>query len=264
MSRFLDASPEQLTRRAMLRRMLAGGTAIAGGAFRPGLFAAPAVPGDGRLQSRPRQATGSIATGLRKLGVGGGRDGLLYVPTSYRSGTPAPLAVLFHGAGRASNELVEPMRDAADEVGLVLVAPDSRSATWDATYGSFGPDTDYLDAALARVFTNVVIDAARIRVAGFSDGASYALSIGRINGDLFSRIAAFSPGFVAPGTPRGKPKVFIAHGTQDTILPIDATSRRIVPSLRSQGYDVEYHEFDGPHAIALDLLRSATTWLAAR
>ena len=33
---------------------------------------------------------------------------------------------------------------------------------------------------------------------GFSDGASYALSLGAANGDLFTHIAAFSPGFMRP------------------------------------------------------------------
>jgi predicted esterase len=36
---------------------------------------------------------------------------------------------------------------------------------------------------------------ATLAVSGFSDGASYALSIGPANGDLFTHVMAFSPGF---------------------------------------------------------------------
>lgn len=36
--------------------------------------------------------------------------------------------------------------------------------------------------------------------AGFSDGASYALSLGLPNGNLFSHIVAFSPGFMRAPT----------------------------------------------------------------
>ena len=81
--------------------------------------------------------------------------------------------------------------------------------------------------------------------------------------DLFSRIVAFSPGFVVSRTPTGKPKIFITHGTGDTVLPIDQTSRVIVPALRNAGYDVEYHEFAGGHAVPSDLLPQAVTWASA-
>jgi phospholipase/carboxylesterase len=46
------------------------------------------------------------------------------------------------------------------------------------------------------------------------------------------------------------------------VLSIDRTSRVIVPRLRSAGYDIQYHEFDGPHAIPMSLLKEATTWMA--
>src|SRR5215469_2091135 len=83
---------------------------------------------------------------------------------------------------------------------------------------------------LARTFELRDIDPARIAVAGFSDGASYSLSVGLANGDFFSAIFGFSPGFIVPGEFKGKPPVFISHGTIDPILPIDDCSRRIVPN----------------------------------
>ena len=58
------------------------------------------------------------------------------------------------------------------------------------------------------------VDPARLVIGGFSDGASYALSLGLINGQLFRKVAAFSPGFVVTGEPEGKPRVFISHGPQ--------------------------------------------------
>jgi phospholipase/carboxylesterase len=95
---------------------------------------------------------------------------------------------------------------------------------------------------------------------GFSNGASYTLSLGLTNGDLFSRLVAFSPGFMAPTELRGRPEVFIAHGTQDNALPIDQTSRSIVPELRAAGYDVIYREFEGKHEILPRLSRRALDW----
>ena len=100
-------------------------------------------------------------------------------------------------------------------------------------------------------------------MAGFSDGGTYSLSLGLINGDFFSRVVAYSPGFVLGGSRHGKPQMFITHGTRDGILPIDSTSRVIVPALRQAGYDVEYHEFDGGHGVTQALLEQSVDWLAA-
>jgi phospholipase/carboxylesterase len=252
--------PQVLSRRDALRSMAVAVAAVAGTAS--DLDASQSSIGSGRLKVRPSAPTSSITPGLKPFGLSAGRDGLLYVPTGYKSDTPAPMALLFHGAGQASNELIDPMKSLADATGLVLVAPDSRSATWDAIRSGFGPDTTFIEAALTFVFGRVNIDATRVHVAGFSDGASYSLSLGLINGDFFTRVAAFSPGLIVAPTTVGKPKVFVTHGRQDSVLPIDAASRRLVPSLRDAGYDVEYHEFDGGHGITPDLLRIATEWLS--
>ncbi len=92
-------------------------------------------------------------------------------------------------------------------------------------------------------------------LSGFSDGGTYVIALGRANGDLFSRIAAYSPGFLIDVKATGRAPFLITHGTQDTVLPIDATSRRIVPALRSAGYTVDYREFTGPHAVPLSIVR---------
>lgn len=174
-----------------------------------------------------------------------------------------PLAVLFHGAGQNAHELIDAMRTYAETVDLVLLAPDSRGVTWDVGLGGYGPDVGFLDRCMAHAFEHVNIDASRLRLCGFSDGASYALSLGLINGDIFERVTAFSPGFIGPGEPHGQPKFFVTHGTDDTILPASNTRGAIVPGLRNSGYEVEYHEFVGGHGVPPTLLRAASEWMAA-
>lgn len=93
------------------------------------------------------------------------------------------------------------------------------------------------------------IDPGRIGLAGFSDGASYALSLGLMNGELFRHILAFSPGFVVPGPRVGRPLIFVSHGRRDRILPIETCGRHIAAELKQEGYDVEYREFDGDHVV---------------
>src|SRR6185436_19907054 len=108
-----------------------------------------------------------------------------------------------------------------DKTGIVMLAFDSSVATWDRfALGGFGPDVERANLALEYAFQRVNVDPKRLALGGFSDGASYALSLGVPNGDLFKALIAFSPGALfSPGT-RGKPAVFISHGTADTVIPI--------------------------------------------
>lgn len=216
---------------------------------------------DGRISARPRAGVTTSGTGARALGLGATRDAILQLPK--KAPSPLPLLVLLHGAGGSAEGVLRRLGRIADEAGLAVLAPDSRDSSWDAIGGSFGRDVSFVNRALERVFEVVAIDPARVATGGFSDGATYALSLGLINGDLFRRVVAFSPGFVVDGTPHGQPRFFISHGTADTILPIDRCSRRIVPALQRRGYDVTFREFDGGHEVPPAIAREGMQWVAA-
>lgn len=219
--------------------------------------------GDARLLARPGQPSSEIAPGLYSIGLDEERDGLLYVPAGYRPERPAPLMLSLHGAGGDEEAGLYPLHDLADEAGLILLSPASRGRTWDVLLGGFGPDVDYIDKALMATFDRCAVDLTRIGVSGFSDGASYALSIGISNGDLFPQIMAFSPGFAAPAALRGEPRFFVSHGTQDTVLSINRTSRQIVPELMESGSEVQYREFDAGHTIPEAIAREGLAWFLA-
>ena len=219
------------------------------------------APEQGRVASRPSAGAAlALPVGRSALGLGDRRDGLLHVPPAAAAGA-APLVVLLHGAGSSAQAGMALLGDLADEHGLALLAPDSRGRTWDLLEGGFGPDVDFLDRALDRVFAGCPVDPARVALGGFSDGASYALSLGIGNGDLFTHLIAFSPGFAAPVAARGRPRVFVTHGVDDRVLPISRCSRRLVPALRERGLDVTYEEFDGGHSVPPQLARRAVAWL---
>lgn len=194
------------------------------------------------------------------MSVAASRNGIMYVPRSYTAARPAPLVVLLHGAGGSARNWFGSFGARAESLGLVLLAPESRGPTWDAIRGDFGADVPFVDAALRYAFEHCAIDPKRVAIAGFSDGATYALSLGLPNGDLFTHVIAYSPGFVRDAAPVGKPAVFISHGTSDAILPIGVTSRVIVPQLRRQSYAVEYHEFAGGHAVPGDVAARGLSW----
>jgi predicted esterase len=212
------------------------------------------VMGDGRLTARPRPGVNTSSTGQIMLGLEVERDAVLQVPKNAGQ-SPLPLLVMLHGATQSAEDMFWYLGSVHEETGVAVLAPNSLDTTWDAIGGSFGLDVANLNHALERVFEKVAIDPARIAIGGFSDGASYAISLGLINGDLFNSVVAFSPGFVISGEEHGKPRFFISHGTQDHILPISRCGRRIAAELKADGYDVTFREFDGDHEIPADVAR---------
>src|ERR687886_1231726 len=220
---------------------------------------------EGRLRARPAKPVSSAApVGLRTLGLASGRDGYLYVPATYRAERPAPLALLLHGAGEDARDGLALLRAQADVAGLILLAPASREYTWDMISSRrFGPDVADIDRALEQTFSGYAVDPGRVAVGGYSDGASYALSLGIANGDLFTHVLAFSPGFMAPPTQVGSPRIFVSHGTHDGWLPIKQCSSRIVAQLQRAGYEVRYREFSGGHMVPPEIGNEAAGWFTA-
>lgn len=241
--------------------LLGGGALLAGALGSCRLQTAPQDSSNARLAARPRSNVRTSVNGEHALGLDTARDAILKLPGK-PSGTPLPLAVMLHGAGQSAEWMLGRVESAADEAGVAVLAPYSRDYSWDAVHGSFGPDVVFINRALERVFDSVAIDPARIAIGGFSDGATYAISLGLIDGDLFNRVIAFSPGFVIEGTTSGTPQFFISHGTDDPILPINRCSRRIVRDLTQRGYPVTFREFEGKHEVPPDIARQAMQWIA--
>jgi predicted esterase len=213
------------------------------------------------------------------------REAVAYVPPA--GPEPRRLVVVLHGAGGRPDDVLRLLRPHADAAGLLLLAPASTGRTWDVVLAAsrpgskrrraprgpedrsdpgagqgpgYGPDVRRIDRCVAEV-------AARYRVgsyalAGFSDGASYALSLAVASGDAVDAVVAFSPGFLAPDRQVGRPRVFVSHGTRDRVLPVDRCSRRIVPQLRAGGYPVRYAEFAGGHEVPAAVVAEAVGWLS--
>lgn len=171
---------------------------------------------------------------------------------------PRPLLVFFHGAGGQGDALVPFAERAAAGRGFLVLLPTSVGSSWDVIRGGFGPDVAALDGALADVFAEHRVD--RVALGGFSDGGSYALSLGLSNGDLADTVLAFSPGFAAPSAQVGEPRIFISHGRADTVLPVDRCGRRLARVLGEAGYPVRYEEFPGGHVMPPDLVAAGVEW----
>lgn len=248
----------------MRRHLLALLCAAATGGCAFDLFDAEAMSrGDARLSPLPPpSAVGPNPTGLQPLGLASPRDGSILVPASYDATRAWPLLVLLHGAGGSAAQILATHERLADSIGVIVLAIDSRAFTWDAVLARFDYDLDFLDAALASTVARYRVDRTRIGIGGFSDGASWAMAVGLANGDLFDAVILHSPGVRWRVRLVGTPRFFVAHGTEDEVLPHLATREFFVPFLRVTGHEVRYVEWPGPHAMSLANIRASLDWLA--
>ena len=218
--------------------------------------AAPADAADSplRLRARPWAAAKPCAAGEYELRVAPGRRALLRV-TRQPNRKPPALLVALHGAGSggAPGGLYA-FRGAWDVPGLVIVAPAAAGSAW--TLGEM--DVRFVDRTLQLAFARCRVDPRRVAIGGFSSGAGMALWLGLANGDLFRGVIALSGGGSLPDERVGKPRIFVAHGTRDQVIPIALGGDEIVRRLRSDGgYRVTYQRFAGGHRVVSAISRAA-------
>lgn len=211
-------------------------------------FHLPAETGPPGDTPRGAARDAGLPPGTSPLGLGERRDGLVHVAPGGDPAAPAPVLVMLHGAGGTARHALGVVERHLPP-GLVVLAPESRRPTWDVIGGDYGPDVAFIGRALEHLAARRRLDPARVAVGGFSDGASYALCLGLINGELFRHVLAFSPGFAAPTRAQGRPRIYVCHGMADDVLPIEACSRKLVARLRRAGYDIRYREFEGGHVV---------------
>lgn len=213
----------------------------------------------GELSARPRGDAPARppVPGVHPMPQPSGGTALLHVPERL-TGERLPLVVMLHGAGGRAEHSIDMVRGHADRFGFLLLAPKSTAATWDIiARRRYGTDVAAIDALLETLFEAHAVDRARVAIAGFSDGASYALSLGLANGDLFSHVLAFSPGFMVPPRLESDPAVLISHGERDEVLPIQPCGRHIVAQLRALGREPLYREFPDGHTVPDEIARWA-------
>ena len=205
-------------------------------------------------------ALGSCKPGVHELTLGNGQPARMHVTPG--NGERA-LIVALHGAGGTPSGAIEAFSGAWDEPSLVLIAPASKGQTWSILRSEQDLDLESVNLALAEAYERCTIDRRRIAVGGFSDGATYALSLGVSNGDLFPAVIAFSPGGIVAGEQRGLPRFFVSHGTLDSVLPIGRAGDAVVRKLRQAGYPVTYRRFRGDHEVSTAISKQAVRWFLA-
>jgi poly(3-hydroxybutyrate) depolymerase len=173
-------------------------------------------------------------------------------PSDGRARRALLLALHGAGSGGAPGGLWA-FRGAWGIPGLVIVAPAAAGSAW-----SLGAtDVRFVDRALRAAFARCLVDRSRVAIGGFSSGAGMTLALGLSNGDLFRSLLVFSGGGSLPGERVGKPRVFVAHGTSDTVIPIEFGGDLIARTLREDGYEVTFRRFHGGHRVLPSIAHDA-------
>jgi dipeptidyl aminopeptidase/acylaminoacyl peptidase len=212
------------------------------------------------LSVRPTAAAPACRPGEVELRLAPGRRVLMRV-TGPATGAPRSLLVALHGAGSggAPGGLYA-FRGAWDVRGLVIVAPAAAGSAW-----TLEPrDVRFVERALQRALARCRVDGRRIAIGGFSSGAGMALWLGLANGELFRGVIALSGGGSLPTGRIGKPRVFVAHGTRDGVIPIELDGDRIAKTLSADGYAVTYVRFPGGHRVRPSIARRAVVGTLGR
>jgi poly(3-hydroxybutyrate) depolymerase len=207
---------------------------------------------DTRLSARPSSTGRACAAGEHELAVVRGRRALMRVAPGRSSGRH-PFLLAMHGAnsGGAAGGLWA-FRSTWSLPGLVIVAPSAAGSTW-----TLGPtDIEFVDRALRVAFRRCAVDRRRVAVGGFSAGAGLALWLGLTNGDFFGSVIALSGGGSLPRARVGKPSIFVAHGTEDSVISITDGGDALARQLRSDGYAVAYRRFRSGHRVVPAIARS--------
>ena len=216
-----------------------------------------------RIEPKHPEPVDELPTGMVWIERGPQRAAL-FTPDEIDPERRYPLLAVLHGAGRREELLMKAYRDEAERRQALFLVPRSFHVTWDlitaATKGaavaagggapSPRPDLDFLEYAYDLIFRRYPVDAERLGLVGYSDGASYALSVGLSNPHLFRAVMGWAAGFVAieneaaaPGVPR--PAVLVEYGTHDELFPFEQVAVPMREQLEAFGCAVTFHVDEG-------------------
>ncbi len=191
---------------------------------------------------------------------------VLLTPDEIEEDREYPLITVLHGAGRQDEMLVKGCKGEAARRQALFLIPRSLHMTWDlialgmsggaaldpeaGTPSSERPDVDFLEYAYDLIYRRFPVDAERQALLGYSDGASYGLSLGLSNPNQFRAVMAWAAGFVALDAATipddaPKPLVYLEYGTHDELFPFEQVAVPMRQMLEAGGYDVSFHVDQG-------------------
>ena len=170
----------------------------------------------------------------------------LYVPSTLKQGTPAPLIVMLHGSGRIGISLVEKWKDLAKKEGIIIAGPDSSNPRG---WGSPQDGPDYLHDLIEELKTKYSINPRRVYLFGHSAGASFALEMSLMESQYFAATAIHAGAlqrdeFDLIDLAKRKIPIYIQVGDSDQFFPLKAV-RATRDALNEKGFATELTEIPG-------------------
>src|SRR5258705_11916521 len=107
----------------------------------------------------------------------------LYVPSTLKPNTPAPLIITLHGSGRTGVTLVEKWKDLAKKEGIILAGRDASDLRG---WGSPQDGPDYLRDLVDELKSKYAVNPRRVYLFGHSAGASFALEMSLMESEYFA------------------------------------------------------------------------------
>jgi len=189
----------------------------------------------------------------------------------------APVLLMLHGVGSNERDLVglvdsvDP-RFAVYSLRAPLVLGEDRFGWYPVQFTPRGPTHDPAEAERSRarlssfirqLAKNPELDASRVYLLGFSQGAIMSLAVALTEPRLISGVVALSGRLLPELKPNGGPPVFLAHGRQDAVIPFSAATEAKA-ALEGAGVQVEFFPSEGGHQIDAATRAAMGAWLSAR
>jgi polyhydroxybutyrate depolymerase len=165
--------------------------------------------------------------------AGGERAYLVYVPESYATDEPAPVAFTFHGAGSNKEQQLaySAFGPLAEERGALVVSPDAlgQPRRWSPYGGAVSEaagiegvnDLEFFVDLLDEIQASFCVDTARVWVTGMSSGGFMTATIACAYSDVIAAAApvtATAYSDTACGDAAPVPYAYF-HGTDDPVVP---------------------------------------------
>lgn len=185
----------------------------------------------------------------------GGRSYCIYVPSTYRDDTPAPLIVTCHGTPPydVAEHHIREWKMLGEDNGCIIVAPELIAT--DGLIGD-GPivgmidDERFILSIISTLSYRFNIDRSNVMITGFSGGGFPTYWVGLRHPDIFSAVVARSSNFSEHNldgwfTPEpARQMVMIYYGENDPGA-IAGQSRAGIKYLQSKGYRVATYVIPG-------------------
>ncbi|HET6579695.1 MAG TPA: PHB depolymerase family esterase [Gemmatimonadales bacterium] len=182
----------------------------------------------GHAAALPAQSASATAGEPGTLRVNGvERTFIIYVPSTYQRGKPAPVVLVFHGAGGSGRRMAPHtgFNRLAEREGFVAVYPDGLGRRWNdgRSAAARHDDVGFVKALLDTLHRELSLDSTRVYATGISNGAMFSY---RLACDLPGVLAAIAP--VAGATPANL-TAGCAQTTPVSVLAIQGTADPLLP-----------------------------------